>query len=77
MKIWTAGAIASVLAALTPAAAAGASCESLTSLKLSGGAITAAHIVPAGGFAPPGAADKRDAAKALQDLGAPYDPHAL
>ncbi len=29
------------------------------------------------GMAPPGAADKRDAAKALQDLGAPYDPHAL
>ena len=65
MKIWTAGAIAGVLAALTPAAAAGASCESLTSLKLSGGAITAAHIVPAGGFAPPGAADSQAAFRRL------------
>jgi tetratricopeptide (TPR) repeat protein len=29
------------------------------------------------GMAGPGAADRREAMKALQDLGAPYDPHAL
>ena len=34
---------------------AAGSCESLTSLKLSGGTITTAAAVPAGGFTQPGA----------------------
>ena len=79
MKIWTIGAMAGLLAASVPSAAVGASstpprtvraagapvCESLTSLKLSGGVITAAQSVPAGGFAPAGAADSREAFRRL------------